>query len=185
MIGPNGQKEVLDPSTAECRLVLDYGLPQKLATIEGAGISLNSLWSVDNELGSGDLVLFLPGYELADKTVLWQVYPKSNVLLPKVRVSMDFFNRKGCESRVLGATVGYRMSESMQTRRLAKFLAPPLPAVLDKFQKERRSTNDRLGDGGPRNAVANGWAVTLARRVAYQLLRLLQSQRRSCTLADE
>ncbi|MEO9781344.1 MAG: LysR substrate-binding domain-containing protein [Sedimentitalea sp.] len=90
LIGPDGQKDVFDPSAAACRLVLDDGLTQKLATIAGAGISMNSLWSVGTELASGDLVQILSDYEVADKTVLWLVYPKSNVLSPKVRVFMDF-----------------------------------------------------------------------------------------------
>ncbi|MEB8388451.1 LysR substrate-binding domain-containing protein [Rhodobacteraceae bacterium KMM 6894] len=94
LVGPDNQKEVFDPSAAACRLVLDDGLTQKLATIAGAGISMNSRWSVGRELASGDLVQVLPDYEVADKTVLWLVYPKSNVLSPKVRVFMDFLIEK-------------------------------------------------------------------------------------------
>lgn len=94
LIGPHGQKDVFDPSAAACRLVLDDGLTQKLATIAGAGISMNSLWSVGQELASGDLVQVFPEFEVADKTVLWLVYPKSNVLSPKVRVFMDFLIEK-------------------------------------------------------------------------------------------
>ncbi|WP_417522534.1 LysR substrate-binding domain-containing protein [Marinovum sp.] len=90
LIGPDGQREVFDPAAAACRLVLDDGLTQKLATIAGSGISMNSRWSVGKELASGDLVQVLPDYEVAEKTVLWLVYPKSNVLSPKVRVFMDF-----------------------------------------------------------------------------------------------
>ncbi|MEP3333289.1 LysR substrate-binding domain-containing protein [Sedimentitalea sp.] len=94
LIGPDGQKDAFDPSAAACRLVLDDGLTQKLATIAGAGISMNSLWSVGTELASGDLVQILSDYEVADKTVLWLVYPKSNVLSPKVRVFIDFLIEK-------------------------------------------------------------------------------------------
>ncbi|WP_092061502.1 LysR family transcriptional regulator [Poseidonocella pacifica] len=94
LIGPDGQKEAFDPSAAACRLVLDDGLTQKLATIAGAGISMNSLWSVGKELATGDLVQVLPDFEVAEKTVLWLVYPKSNVLSPKVRVFMDFLIEK-------------------------------------------------------------------------------------------
>jgi len=32
----------------------------------------------------------LPDYEVDDQSVLWLVYPKSNVLTVKVRVLMDF-----------------------------------------------------------------------------------------------
>ena len=55
---------------------------------------MNSRWSVDKELASGKLVQILPDYEVSDKTVLWLVYPKSNVLSPKVRVFMDFLIEK-------------------------------------------------------------------------------------------
>lgn len=90
LVGPNGESEQFDPGAGACHLVLDDGLTQKLATISGAGISMNSRWSVAEELASGALVQVLPDYEIADKSVLWLVYPKSNVLSPKVRVFMDF-----------------------------------------------------------------------------------------------
>ncbi len=56
----------------------------------GAGISINSIWSVQAELQSGQLIRVLPELRIADETVLWLVYPKSNVLSAKVRVFMDF-----------------------------------------------------------------------------------------------
>ncbi len=70
--------------------MLDDGLTQKLATIAGAGISMNSLWSVHRELASGALVRVLPDYEVKHHSVLWLVYPKSNVLTAKVRIFIDF-----------------------------------------------------------------------------------------------
>lgn len=84
LVGPGGQTEPFDPGAGACRLVVDDGSTQKMATVAGAGISINSRWSVDRELASGQLVHVLPDYQLADKTVLWLVYPKSNVLSPKV-----------------------------------------------------------------------------------------------------
>ena len=71
-------------------MIIDDGLSQKLLTVQGAGISLNSLWSVHAELASGALVRVLPDYELDDQAKLWLVYPSSHVLSPKVRVFMDF-----------------------------------------------------------------------------------------------
>ena len=56
----------------------------------GAGISINSRWSVHQELGNGSLVRVLPDYWLNEKTLLWLVYPKSNVLTAKVRVFIDY-----------------------------------------------------------------------------------------------
>ena len=51
---------------------------------------MNSLWSVYAELKEGTLVHVLPDYEIDDRSVLWLLYPKSNVLTTKVRIFMDF-----------------------------------------------------------------------------------------------
>lgn len=90
LVGPDGASGQFNPRQAECRLVVDDGLSQKVATVAGAGISMNSLWSVHRELADGSLVRVLPGYEVNDQSVLWLVYPKSNVLTVKVRVFIDF-----------------------------------------------------------------------------------------------
>lgn len=76
------------------QLIVDDGLTQKRATTAGAGISMNALWSVHEELTSGLLEHVLPDYEAAEENVLWMIYPKSNVLSPKVRVFMDFLIAK-------------------------------------------------------------------------------------------
>ncbi len=94
LVSDTGQTAVFDPRGAGCRLVLDDGLSQKLATLAGAGISVNSLWSVHRELADGTLVRLLPTYEIDDQSVLWLVYPKSNVLTAKVRVFIDFLLEK-------------------------------------------------------------------------------------------
>lgn len=88
--GAAGETGVFDPNRSTRQLIVDDGLSQKCATLAGAGISLNSLWSVHSELASGALVRVLPDYEDADDNVLWLIYPKTNVLSPKVRVFMDF-----------------------------------------------------------------------------------------------
>ena len=61
-----------------------------MATVAGAGISINSLWCIHRELRDGTLVRVLPRYTADDHSVLWLVYPKSNVLTAKVRVFIDF-----------------------------------------------------------------------------------------------
>ncbi|MEM7721444.1 MAG: LysR substrate-binding domain-containing protein [Pseudomonadota bacterium] len=88
--GAQGEVAAFDPDAAQSRLIMDDGLSQKRATLAGAGISLNGLWSVHEELASGQLIHVLPGYEAAEENVLWLIYPQSNVLSPKVRVFMDF-----------------------------------------------------------------------------------------------
>lgn len=90
LVGENGQKAQFDPRAATARLLCDDGQSQKIATMAGAGISINSLWSVHRELAEGRLVRVLPDYRLDQQTALWLVYPKSNVLTAKVRVFIDF-----------------------------------------------------------------------------------------------
>ncbi len=85
-----GHPAVFDPGAAKSQLIMDDGLSQKRATLAGAGISLNAVWSVQDEIASGQLIHVLPEYEGAEDNVLWLIYPKSNVLSPKVRVFMDF-----------------------------------------------------------------------------------------------
>ncbi|MEM6940894.1 MAG: LysR substrate-binding domain-containing protein [Pseudomonadota bacterium] len=92
--GPGGQIDSFDPRAAKTRLIVDDGMSQKIATMQGAGISMNSLWSVHEELRNGSLVRVLPHWQADDETGLWLVYPKSNVLSPKVRVFLDFLLKK-------------------------------------------------------------------------------------------
>ena len=90
LVGVDGDARVIDPRQAGYRLVIDDGLSQKIATVAGAGISVNSLWSVHREIADGSLVRVLPDVEVDDRTTLWLVYPKSNVLTAKVRIFIDF-----------------------------------------------------------------------------------------------
>ncbi len=85
-----GQGGRFDPRGARSRLVVDDGLSMKIATMAGAGISLNSLWSVDREITQGSLVRVLPDFDVDDQSALWLIYPQANVLTLKVRVFMDF-----------------------------------------------------------------------------------------------
>ncbi len=88
--GPDAGQGSFDPRESRSRLILDDGLSQKIATINGAGISLNSVWSVHEELMNGKLVRVLPEWSAQAKSALWLVYPTSNVISLKVRVFMDF-----------------------------------------------------------------------------------------------
>lgn len=90
LLDSDGRSAVFDPRQSDCRMVLDDGLSQKIATLASAGISMNSLWLVHRELTTGELVRVLPDHTVDDGTVLWLVYPKSNVLTAKVRVFIDF-----------------------------------------------------------------------------------------------
>jgi DNA-binding transcriptional LysR family regulator len=94
LVGRSGESGYFNPRLAGCRLVVDDGLSQKIATIAGAGISMNALWSVHRELADGSLVRVLHGYKVDDQIALWIVYPKSNVLTVKVRIFIDFLLEK-------------------------------------------------------------------------------------------
>ena len=88
--GPAGESAIFDPASSKGQLIINDGQSQVRATLAGAGISLNALWSVHDQLKSGRLVRVLPYFEASENNVLWLIYPKSNVLSPKVRVFMDF-----------------------------------------------------------------------------------------------
>jgi len=94
LVGRDGNAGQFNPRLAGCRLIVDDGLSQKIATIAGAGISMNALWSVHRELADGSLVRVLPDYKVGDQTALWLIYPKSNVLTAKVRIFIDFLQEK-------------------------------------------------------------------------------------------
>lgn len=90
LINRNGDKAVFDPRKARTRIAIDDGTSQRIATIHGTGISMNSVWSVQKDLEAGALERVLPDWKAEAATALWLVYPKSNVLSPKVRVFLDF-----------------------------------------------------------------------------------------------
>jgi DNA-binding transcriptional LysR family regulator len=90
IIHADGRTASLDPAKMICRTILDDGTSQRLATLAGMGISINSLWSVAQDIEAGRLVHVLPDWRSHDRSVLWLIYPKSNVLTPKVRCFMDF-----------------------------------------------------------------------------------------------
>ena len=94
LIGRDGELARFDPRRSGCRLVVDDGLSQKVATLAGGGISMNSVWCVHRELADGRLIRVLPDYEINDQVALWLVYPISNVLTAKVRAFIDFLLEK-------------------------------------------------------------------------------------------
>jgi DNA-binding transcriptional LysR family regulator len=90
LCGPGGAEGRFDPRAAKSQLTVDDGLSQKIATLNGAGISINSMWSVHQDVAERRLIHVLPGWTLQARSALWLVYPKTNVLSAKVRVFMDF-----------------------------------------------------------------------------------------------
>lgn len=90
MVSPDGADSLFNPQSARCNLIMDDGHSHRVATVAGAGISANSLWSVHRDLASGALVQILPEYGCVSDAALWLVYPQSNILSGKVRAFMDF-----------------------------------------------------------------------------------------------
>ena len=90
LVKTDGAVAEYNPNAGRCNLIFDDGHSHKVATLSGAGIAPNSLWSVHKELSSGALVRVLPDYECVADTALWLIYPQANVLSAKVRVFMDF-----------------------------------------------------------------------------------------------
>ncbi|WP_108946552.1 LysR family transcriptional regulator [Shewanella halifaxensis] len=69
----------------------DNGDAMRDATIDGLGLSVNSIWSVYQQLISGELVEVLPDYPFNSNASIWAVYPSSRLIAPKVRAFIDFF----------------------------------------------------------------------------------------------
>ncbi|MEM9850444.1 MAG: LysR substrate-binding domain-containing protein, partial [Pseudomonadota bacterium] len=90
MVSGSGKKATFDTSGHNCNLIFDDGRSHRLATLAGAGIAANSVWSVHSDLKAGRLVRVLADYTLAEGTGLWLIYPQANVLSPKVRAFMDY-----------------------------------------------------------------------------------------------
>jgi DNA-binding transcriptional LysR family regulator len=90
LIDRTGATATLSPNGMVCRTIVDDGDAQRAATLAGAGLSINSLWSVGGEIAAGRLTRVLPDWRINDRSVLWLVYPRSNVLTPKTRLFMDF-----------------------------------------------------------------------------------------------
>ena len=66
LVGLNGQTGTFDPQNARSQITTDDGMTQKVATLAGAGISINSLWNVHEELSEGRLIRVLPEFILVD-----------------------------------------------------------------------------------------------------------------------
>ncbi|MBF7073535.1 LysR family transcriptional regulator [Glaciecola sp. MH2013] len=78
------------PNKAKHSIVCDDGATIRRAALAGVGICMSSLWNVNTEIAEGTLARVLPDYFVEDNAAVWLVYPKSNVITPKVRVFIDF-----------------------------------------------------------------------------------------------
>lgn len=84
---PEGIKKI----KAKGSVRIDNGESIRDICIDGAGITISSIWCVHKALKEGKLVQILADYPLASDTAIWAVYPSSRLLAPKVRAFIDFF----------------------------------------------------------------------------------------------
>lgn len=82
------------PPAGKPRVICNDGAAMRIAAKAGVGICMSSIWNVYTELKEGSLVRVLPDYHVDDHAAVWLVYPKSNVLTPKVRVFIDYLVEK-------------------------------------------------------------------------------------------
>lgn len=78
---PEGQQKV----KAKGAIRIDNGESVRDACIDGAGLTVSSIWCVYKALKKGELVQVLTDYPLVSDTDIWAVYPSSRLLAPKVR----------------------------------------------------------------------------------------------------
>ncbi|WP_087020210.1 LysR family transcriptional regulator [Thaumasiovibrio subtropicus] len=72
----------------------DSGEAMRNATVDGLGLSINSIWSVYQQIEKGELVQVLDDYPLKSDSAIWAVYPSSRLLAPKVRAFIDFYTAR-------------------------------------------------------------------------------------------
>jgi DNA-binding transcriptional LysR family regulator len=71
----------------------DNGEAVRDACVSGLGITVNSKWSVYQQLKRGELVPVLADFPLVYDTAIWAVYPSSRLIAPKVRAFIDYFTQ--------------------------------------------------------------------------------------------
>jgi DNA-binding transcriptional LysR family regulator len=84
---PDGQQKIKSKGAIR----VDNGESVRDACIDGAGLTLCSIWCAYKALQKGELVQVLQGYPVVADTAIWAVYPSSRLLAPKVRAFIDFF----------------------------------------------------------------------------------------------
>ncbi|MBQ4861528.1 LysR family transcriptional regulator [Pseudoalteromonas sp. MMG013] len=84
---PDGLKKI-KPKGA---IRIDNGESTRDACMNGAGLTLCSIWCAYKALKTGELVQVLKEYPVESDTAIWAVYPSSRLLAPKVRAFIDYF----------------------------------------------------------------------------------------------
>lgn len=66
------------------------GEAMRILIEQGLGIGIKSLWNASESLKSGCLVEVLPDFPLMTQSSIWALYPKGRIVIPKVRVMVEF-----------------------------------------------------------------------------------------------
>ncbi len=69
---------------------INDGEAMRILIEQGLGIGIKSLWNVSESLQSGRLVEVLPELPLMTQSSIWALYPKGRIVIPKVRVMVEF-----------------------------------------------------------------------------------------------
>ena len=84
---PDGIQKIKPKSSIR----IDNGESVRDVCIDGAGLTIMSIWCAYKALRNGELVQVLEDYPMHSDTAIWAVYPSSRLLAPKVRAFIDFF----------------------------------------------------------------------------------------------
>jgi DNA-binding transcriptional LysR family regulator len=83
--------KVIDIKTSG-KIRTDNGDAIRELCVAGHGITMNSMWSVYQQIKSGELIEILTDTPYKSDTAIWVLYPSSRFVAPKVRAFIDFFS---------------------------------------------------------------------------------------------
>lgn len=66
------------------------GEAMRMMIEQGLGVGIKSLWNASESLRTGRLIEVLPAFPLLTEASIWAIYPKGRIVIPKVRVMVDF-----------------------------------------------------------------------------------------------
>jgi DNA-binding transcriptional LysR family regulator len=87
----NVDDNVIDIKTRG-KIRTDNGDAIRELCVAGHGITMNSMWSVYQQIKSGELIEILTDTPYKSDTAIWVLYPSSRFVAPKVRAFIDFFS---------------------------------------------------------------------------------------------
>ncbi len=91
LVGPDGQVHTINPPSP-----VTVNLGEAIAQWVKAGVAIApaSLWHAGPDIRAGDLCLVMPEYRLLDEPKIWSVRPPGGVMPPRVRVFLDYVDKR-------------------------------------------------------------------------------------------